>query len=166
MFLSYCDKRSCFLSYHDKIPCCYHIMINMLMITSGGLGQDWMGSVQVHDLRPGQRHDPHQVWEKYKYRYKYVILEPENCTIPTKCVRNTNTNTTLTNTKLDIILGRRTAQIQSHTWKCMFDKYKQQIFFYRTPLSWLKITVFYLIYYTCLACFWIACLVIFFQVTW
>jgi len=33
----------------------------------------------------------------------------------------------------------------------------------RTPLSWLKITVFYLIYYTLLACFWIACLVIFFQ---
>jgi len=33
----------------------------------------------------------------------------------------------------------------------------------RTPLSWLKITVFYLIYYSLLACFWIACLVIFFQ---
>jgi len=33
----------------------------------------------------------------------------------------------------------------------------------RTPLSWLKITVFYIIYYTFLACFWIACLVIFFQ---
>jgi len=33
----------------------------------------------------------------------------------------------------------------------------------RTPLSWLKITVFYLIYYTLLACFWIACLMIFFQ---
>merc|ERR1712107_908303 len=31
------------------------------------------------------------------------------------------------------------------------------------PLSWLKITVFYIIYYTLLACFWIACLVIFFQ---
>merc|ERR1711971_459776 len=33
----------------------------------------------------------------------------------------------------------------------------------RTPLSWLKITVFYLLYYTFLACFWIACLVVFFQ---
>jgi len=32
----------------------------------------------------------------------------------------------------------------------------------RTPLSWLKITVFYCIYYTCLAGFWIACLNIFF----
>jgi len=33
----------------------------------------------------------------------------------------------------------------------------------RTPLSWLKITVFYLIYYSLLTAFWIACLVIFFQ---
>merc|ERR1711874_475359 len=32
----------------------------------------------------------------------------------------------------------------------------------RTPLSWLKITVFYCIYYSCLAGFWIACLNIFF----
>jgi len=32
----------------------------------------------------------------------------------------------------------------------------------RTPLSWLKITVFYCIYYTFLAGFWIACLQIFF----
>lgn len=32
----------------------------------------------------------------------------------------------------------------------------------RTPLSWLKIFVFYMIYYTCLAAFWVACLQIFF----
>jgi len=32
----------------------------------------------------------------------------------------------------------------------------------RTPLSWLKITVFYCIYYSCLAGFWIGCLNIFF----
>jgi len=32
----------------------------------------------------------------------------------------------------------------------------------RTPKSWLLITVFYLIYYSCLAAFWIACLNIFF----
>jgi len=32
----------------------------------------------------------------------------------------------------------------------------------RTPMSWLKITVFYLIYYSCLAAFWLACLNIFF----
>jgi len=32
----------------------------------------------------------------------------------------------------------------------------------RTPLSWFKITVFYCIYYSCLAGFWIACLNIFF----
>jgi hypothetical protein len=33
----------------------------------------------------------------------------------------------------------------------------------RTPLSWLKITVFYCIYYCFLAAFWIACLQCFFQ---
>jgi len=32
----------------------------------------------------------------------------------------------------------------------------------RTPLSWLKITVFYSIYYSCLAAFWLGCLNIFF----
>lgn len=32
----------------------------------------------------------------------------------------------------------------------------------RTPLSWLKITVFYIIYYSCLAAFWVGCLNIFF----
>jgi len=32
----------------------------------------------------------------------------------------------------------------------------------RTPISWLKITVFYTIYYSLLACFWIGCLNIFF----
>jgi len=32
----------------------------------------------------------------------------------------------------------------------------------RTPLSWLKITAFYCVYYSCLAAFWIGCLHIFF----
>jgi len=32
----------------------------------------------------------------------------------------------------------------------------------RTPLSWVKIIVFYIIYYSCLAAFWIACLQVFF----
>jgi len=36
-------------------------------------------------------------------------------------------------------------------------------FLSRTPLSWLKITVFYTIYYSCLAAFWYTCLIIFFQ---
>jgi len=36
-------------------------------------------------------------------------------------------------------------------------------FLSRTPLSWLKITVFYTIYYSCLAAFWYSCLLIFFQ---
>jgi len=33
----------------------------------------------------------------------------------------------------------------------------------RTPLSWLLITVFYIIYYACLGAFWLACLFIFYQ---
>merc|ERR1712095_234661 len=33
----------------------------------------------------------------------------------------------------------------------------------RTPMSWLLITVFYIIYYACLAGFWVLCLTIFFQ---
>lgn len=36
-------------------------------------------------------------------------------------------------------------------------------FLSRTPLSWLKITVFYTIYYSFLAAFWYVCLMIFFQ---
>jgi len=31
----------------------------------------------------------------------------------------------------------------------------------RTPLSWVKIIVFYIIYYSCLATFWIVCLFVF-----
>lgn len=33
----------------------------------------------------------------------------------------------------------------------------------RTPLSWLLITIFYLIYYSCLAAFWAICMVVFLQ---
>ena len=33
----------------------------------------------------------------------------------------------------------------------------------RTPKSWFLITVFYTIYYSCLAAFWYVCLLIFFQ---
>ena len=35
----------------------------------------------------------------------------------------------------------------------------------RTPMSWLLITVFYIIYYTCLAGFFIMCLSVFLAVT-
>jgi len=34
----------------------------------------------------------------------------------------------------------------------------------RTPMSWLLITVFYIIYYSCLAGFWALCLFVFFQI--
>merc|ERR1712236_49739 len=34
----------------------------------------------------------------------------------------------------------------------------------RTPLSWLKIFIFYTVYYSCLAAFWAICLLIFFLV--
>jgi len=33
----------------------------------------------------------------------------------------------------------------------------------RTPMSWLLITVFYVIYYSCLAAFWAICMTIFLQ---
>merc|ERR1711878_7572 len=33
----------------------------------------------------------------------------------------------------------------------------------RTPKSWALITIFYIIYYSCLAAFWVLCLYIFFQ---
>ena len=42
-----------------------------------------------------------------------------------------------------------------------FHTFQKPLDHSRTPLSWLKITVFYLIF---LACFWIACLFIFFEV--
>jgi len=43
----------------------------------------------------------------------------------------------------------------------LYDPQKGEILT-RTPMSWLKIFVFYCIYYTCLAGFWLACLHIFF----
>ena len=36
-------------------------------------------------------------------------------------------------------------------------------FLSRTPLSWLQITIFYTIYFSCLAAFWYGCLLLFFQ---
>ena len=93
--------------YINKIYIGKSYRLSTLTRISGWLGPDWMGGVQVHALRPGQRNHSHQV-------------PPTQLQIKCKCCR--------------------------------------------TPLSWLKITIFYLIYYSLLACFWIACLVIFFQV--
>ena len=86
---------------------------------------------------------PQVGWDRTGWEaFKYMLFDPDNGTILTRC-----------NLKYKY-KGR--------------SKYKSKLkftnLFCRTPLSWLKITVFYIIYYTLLACFWIACLVIFFQV--
>merc|ERR1711988_282055 len=56
--------------------------------------------------------------------------------------------------------------IERHGWEAfswfMYDKNTGAIMG-RTPLSWLLITVFYIIYYSCLAGFWALCLFIFYQ---
>eukprot|EP00088_Acartia_fossae_P007017 TRINITY_DN13257_c0_g1_i6.p1 TRINITY_DN13257_c0_g1~~TRINITY_DN13257_c0_g1_i6.p1 ORF type:complete len:321 (-),score=109.15 TRINITY_DN13257_c0_g1_i6:622-1584(-) len=55
---------------------------------------------------------------------------------------------------------------ERHGWEAfsyfMYDPDKGAIMG-RTPKSWALITVFYIIYYSCLAAFWAACLLIFFQ---
>jgi len=55
---------------------------------------------------------------------------------------------------------------ERHGWEAfsffMYDPDKGA-YIGRTPKSWALITVFYLIYYTCLAAFWAACLMVFFQ---
>merc|ERR1712038_1509089 len=56
--------------------------------------------------------------------------------------------------------------VERHGWEAfswfMYDKNTGAIMG-RTPLSWLLITVFYIIYYSCLAGFWALCLFIFYQ---
>merc|ERR1711874_175700 len=56
--------------------------------------------------------------------------------------------------------------VERHGWEAfswfMYDKNTGAIMG-RTPLSWLLITVFYIIYYTLLAGFWLLCLFIFYQ---
>ena len=84
---------------------------------------------------------PQVGWDRTGWEaFKYMLFDPDNGTILTRC-----------NLKYK---GK-----YKYTSKLKFTN-----LFCRTPLSWLKITVFYIIYYTLLACFWIACLVIFFQV--
>ena len=84
---------------------------------------------------------PQVGWDRTGWEaFKYMLFDPDNGTILTRC-----------NLKYK---GK-----YKYT-----SKLKSTNLFGRTPLSWLKITVFYIIYYTLLACFWIACLVIFFQV--
>ena len=84
---------------------------------------------------------PQVGWDRTGWEaFKYMLFDPDNGTILTRC-----------NLKYK---GK-----YRYTSKLKFTN-----LFCRTPLSWLKITVFYIIYYTLLACFWIACLVIFFQV--
>ena len=85
---------------------------------------------------------PQVGWDRTGWEaFKYMLFDPDNGTILTRC---------------DL----------KYKGKSKFtSKLKFTNLFCRTPLSWLKITVFYIIYYTLLACFWIACLVIFFQVS-
>jgi len=56
--------------------------------------------------------------------------------------------------------------VERHGWEAfswfMYDKNTGAIMG-RTPMSWLLITVFYIIYYTLLAGFWLLCLFIFYQ---
>merc|ERR1711874_794253 len=56
--------------------------------------------------------------------------------------------------------------VERHGWEAfswfMYDKNTGAIMG-RTPLSWLLITVFFIIYYSCLAGFWALCLFIFYQ---
>merc|ERR1711992_198193 len=56
--------------------------------------------------------------------------------------------------------------VERHGWEAfswfMYDKNTGAIMG-RTPMSWFLITVFYIIYYTCLAGFWLLCLFIFYQ---
>ena len=56
--------------------------------------------------------------------------------------------------------------VERHGWEAfswfMYDKNTGAIMG-RTPMSWLLITIFYIIYYTLLAGFWLLCLFIFYQ---
>ena len=56
--------------------------------------------------------------------------------------------------------------VERHGWEAvswfLYDRNTGAIMG-RTPMSWLLITVFYIIYYTLLAGFWMLCLTIFFQ---
>jgi len=56
--------------------------------------------------------------------------------------------------------------VERHGWEAfswfMYDKNTGAIMG-RTPMSWLLITVFYIIYYSCLAGFWALCMFIFYQ---
>merc|ERR1712045_376725 len=56
--------------------------------------------------------------------------------------------------------------VERHGWEAfswfMYDKNTGAIMG-RTPMSWFLITVFYIIYYTCLAGFWALCMFIFYQ---
>jgi len=56
--------------------------------------------------------------------------------------------------------------VERHGWEAvryLIHNPETGEFFTRTPKSWALITVFYLIYYSLLACFWAAMLTIFLQ---
>jgi len=67
---------------------------------------------------------------------------------------------------VNMLGGTAIKPVERHGWDAvshfLYDPDKGAIMG-RTPKSWALITVFYIIYYTCLALFWAACMLVFFQ---
>ena len=58
-----------YLWYFDEYHICWYLL--HLYDSSGGMGQDWLGSFQIYALRPTEGDNSHKVWHKYKCKYKH-----------------------------------------------------------------------------------------------